>query len=296
MTIDVSLIVCSRNRGARLAPCLDAIAALYLQGIDFELVLVDNGSTDDTAEIMRQFLCRFPAPGTFVIAREPGNSAGRNAGVAVSRGTVVAFTDDDCYVRPDFIEQVHRVFRDPRVGFMAGRILLHDPRDHPITINESTEPLRFPAGRFVECGVVQGANMAFRRQALVAAGGFDPRFGAGTSYAGEDWDLAARVGAAGYDGVYAPGPTVSHHHGRDASAAERLVKFYNHGSGAVTAKLLLAPGTRWTYARGTARRILGDLKQHRRKILQQTAGAVAYWREQRAGNGTTVGRVEGAGW
>jgi glycosyltransferase involved in cell wall biosynthesis len=234
----VSLIVCTRNRAAQLGPCLEALSGLRHSG-PWELILVDNGSTDGTDAVLKAFVATAPVPACYVFEPVAGLARARNTGVAAASGEVVAFTDDDCYVAPDLIDQVAAAFADPAVGYAGGRILLHDPQDARITIMESTEPQRFPPRSFLRTGQFQGANMAFRRAALQAAGGFDTLFGAGSYFPAEDIDALAAVSCGGWTGVYAPGIVVSHHHRRREADVPALSREYDRGRGAYHMKLLL---------------------------------------------------------
>lgn len=277
MQTAVSLIICTRNRAEQLSACLAAVSGIRCAQ-PWETVIVDNGSRDETEAVVTRFFNRNAVRGRYAREPESGLSRARNTGVNASSGDIVAFTDDDCYPAPDLLDRICEIFADPRIGFMGGRILLHDPGDYPLTVNESMETLRFSAGSIVPCAAVQGANMAFRRTALVAIGGFDPSLGAGTPFPAEDWDAVARVCSSGWDGGYFPAPAVSHHHGRTATEAASHLRTYHYGSGAVFAKLLMDRSTRWSYGRHWARRILGDAKCHRRKLLHQFHGAFDYWR------------------
>ena len=277
---DASIIISTRNRAPSLARCLETVRLIRAE-TPWELIVVDNGSTDDTAEVLRAFAQRSRLRVRVVSEPVPGLARARNAGARVARGQVLIFTDDDCYVQSDFIDQYRRIFNDPAIGFAGGRILLHDRTDYPLTINESEDEVRFPAGRPVPCGIIQGANMAFRRDALEAAGGFDERLGSGTAFPAEDWDMLTRVGAQGWAGGYFPGPTVSHHHGRKPHEARTLIRVYNIGSGAVYLKLAMNPETRRLYGPHVLRRMLGDMKFHQLKVAQQIYGALLFLREQR---------------
>jgi glycosyltransferase involved in cell wall biosynthesis len=239
----VSLIVCTKNRAERLATCLEHIARIEAP-FAWELIVVDNASSDHTRCVVQGFMARAAVCARYLLEPEPGNGVGRNAGIAQSLGEILVFTDDDCYVEPDYLSQVMRVFQDPGIGFMSGRIMLFDKSDYPITINQSEQAIPVAAGGAVYVGLVQGANLAFRRQALREAGLFDPNFGAGTRYAGEDWELAIRVCTKGWAGGYFPGPVVQHHHGRKAEHIKALERFYQLGEGALYAKGLLDPDLR----------------------------------------------------
>ena len=82
-------------------------------GLSFELVVVDNNSTDSTRAAVEHFARAALFPVTYVFERQPGLSFARNAGVAGSRGSIIVFTDDDCYPREDLLDQVDAAFRDP---------------------------------------------------------------------------------------------------------------------------------------------------------------------------------------
>jgi glycosyltransferase involved in cell wall biosynthesis len=277
--VDLSLIICTRNRAEPLDRCLDAVAAVSFRGA-WELVMVDNASTDGTRDVIERFAASAPFPVRYVHQPVKGLSNARNAGLEAARGPLIAFTDDDCYPQPDLLDRVTAAFADPRLGYVSGRILLHDPTDYPATINESTTPLRFPAGNYLAPGAIKGANLHFRREALDRAGGFDPLFGSGALFPSEDVDTAARVGRLGYDGAYDPTIVVSHHHGRKHADIGSLLKAYDIGRGAYHAKLALhdrAAGAAWRGWRGLARRGL-----HRPASLWwEAAGAIGYWRARR---------------
>jgi len=181
----------------------------------------------------------------------------RNLGLSVARGEIIAFTDDDCYPAENFLETTCQCFEeDARLGFVGGRILLHDPTDYPITIQKSEEPQHILPGAFIPAGLIQGANFSFRSVALRSVGGFDPRFGAGTRFCPEDIDALARLSACGWHGRYDPRPLVYHHHRRKTRVeADRLMRQYDRGRGAYYAKCILNPTLRWAYARAWYRRM-----------------------------------------
>lgn len=236
--MDISLVICTRNRADRLPACLQSLLALRYAGA-WECVLVDNGSTDGTAGVLAAFAAT--APMRVQVVQQPVKGLGnaRNAGIVAAQGAIVAFTDDDCYPAPEFLQAIAAAFRVPGLGYTSGRVLLHDPTDFPSTISLSTEPESIEAGQYVRPGVIKGANMAFRRQALLDIQGFDPLFGSGASFPSEDCDAAARASLAGWSGRYEPSIVVSHHHGRKAHEADALYRSYDIGRGAYHTKLLL---------------------------------------------------------
>ena len=138
---------------------------------EWELVIVDNGSTDGTAEWLRGFAERSSLRPLLVSEPKPGLGGARNAGIAKATGQIIAFTDDDCYVSPDFLIRIVEIFRDERIGFMGGRILLHDHTDIPITIRQDAEIQVIRPYSFIQAGELQGANMAVRRSLVAEVGG-----------------------------------------------------------------------------------------------------------------------------
>lgn len=272
---EVSLILCTRNRARGLSAALEAIGRITFAR-PWELVVVDNGSTDDTSSVVARFAAAAPMPVRTVMQPIKGLSNARNAGLAAARGQIIAFTDDDCYPSPDFLTAVdHSFSRNDSLGFVTGRIMLHDPEDCRVTINESLEPLVFAPGAYLAPGMVKGANLSFRRSALDAAGGFDPLFGSGALFPSEDVDTAARVSRLGWYGAYDPDIVVSHHHGRRNADIAALLQAYDIGRGAYHAKLLLHDRAYRAGMAGWVRLPL-RMKSRPQSLLGELQGAVHY--------------------
>jgi glycosyltransferase involved in cell wall biosynthesis len=247
---DLSLIICTRNRAAQLAETLKRVAKIRSR-LFWELIIADNGSTDRTNEVIQEHIAASHRPVRTISTPGRGVSYARNAGWQTAESGIIAYIDDDCYPAEDYLDAVFECFaKNPSLGFVGGRILLHDPSDRRITIQESLERRSFPPKSFISPGVIQGANLAFRRAALKAAGGFDLWFGAGALFTGEEAELLARISAAGWSGAYDPGPLVYHHHGRKTASAERRLAWsYDRGRGAYYAKCILNNGMRRLYIR-----------------------------------------------
>lgn len=273
--MDISLVICTRNRAAQLGPCLQYVSALRYDGA-WELVVVDNGSSDNTAEVIKSFAATAAFPVRYVLQPVKGLGNARNAGIAAASGDIIAFTDDDCYVAPDFLDATMRAFRNPKVGFTTGRVSLYDPTDYPATINESRVPKSFPHQRYLPPGGVMGANMAFRSDVLKAIKGFDPLFGSGALFPAEDCDAAARASLAGWDGVYDPEIEVAHHHGRKADSIDKLQRDYDIGRGAYHAKLMLSCGALRHALRGWGRLITLRLRRRPVSAYWESYGAIGY--------------------
>lgn len=246
---DLSIVIATRNRAAFLPAALESLLRVK-SALKWEAIFVDNASNDATSEVLEAFRRSCSIPVTVLTEPRPGAGRARNTGWRAATGSVIGFIDDDCYPAPDYVDQVYKCFENAELGFVGGRVLLHDPTDLRITIREGTEPELLPAGRFIYAGFLQGANWAVRRTALEEVGGFDPNLGPGTPFVCEEVELQARLSAAGWIGAYDPSPLVYHHHRRKSSRdLDALQRTYDLGRGAYYAKCLLDPRLRVRYAR-----------------------------------------------
>ena len=237
----ISVIVCTLNRAEQLRRCIDAFRKVETKR-PWELIVVDNGSTDGTAEFLKS-----QKHLTYVREERRGLPKAQNAGLRVAGGDIVSFTDDDCYVTPNYIEALRSAFDyNPHVDFVSGRILLFDPEDKPITINTGTEPKVYPAYSYMPPGEVQGCNMAFRRSAIDRVGGFDEYLPSAA-----DVGIVADVLQSGGAGIFDPNIVIYHHHGRKTQKQYHdLMVRYDIGRGAYYAKGLLQSNYRKAYMKG----------------------------------------------
>ena len=270
--MQISLIVCTRDRAAQLGQALDAFARIETR-LEWELLAVDNGSSDDTAQVLRDFAQRFPRARVLSEPRAGGSRA-KNLGWKSARGEIIALTDDDCYPREDFIDRVWDCFQDPTIGYLGGRVLLFDPTDYRMTIQEREDRVELPARSFVPAGLIHGANFSIRRALLERVGGFDVRLGPGTPLSAEEVDVMARVSGLGWKGAYDPRPVVYHHHRRKlASDAQKAMTGYDLGRGAYYLKGMLNPSIRSPYFKAWLRAIP---RQNPRRTLRELRGSAMY--------------------
>ena len=238
--MQVSLILCTRNRASRLRDALASICRAFERepAIEAEIVVVDNASTDGTADDLAKFAATSPIRTVVVSEPRPGLCAARNRGLRSATGDVIAFTDDDCRVSETYASELVAHFAaDDGPVLRGGRIELGDRDDLPITIK--TEPsIRRLDRKLHTGGFVHGANMAFAREIYERIGDFDERFGAGAWFrAADDADFVYRAYRAGFTVEYVPDMVVTHHHGRrDLDEAFRLHDNYDFGDGALFAK------------------------------------------------------------
>jgi glycosyltransferase involved in cell wall biosynthesis len=197
----VSVVVCSYNGGTTLGECLQSLVSLDYP--DYEVILVDDGSTDDTPDIA----ARFPDVRTI---RQPnrGLSAARNAGLQAATGRVVAYTDSDCVADRAWLSNLMLAMNDQQVDAIGGPNV-PPPSDGMVAMCVAASP-GGPSHVMIDDRLaehVPGCNMAFDRARLLALGGFDEQF----RQAGDDVDICWRFLDAGHSIGYAPGALVWHH-------------------------------------------------------------------------------------
>lgn len=292
--VKISVLICTRNRAEGLGSCLTAIAIAQQNAPGLgEVVIVDNNSTDGTADVLQAWAMDKDFPVTLVLATRPGLAAARNVGLSVARGEVIAMTDDDCCVAPDYLSEVDRAFSNPtESSVVGGRIDLGDPTDLPITIKPSDQPETFVGSR-MPSGFIMGANLMMTASTLQRIGFFDERFGAGARFiAAEDTDFLVRAMIAKIPISYTPKVKVAHFHGRKELADARLLYVgYSFGDGALFAKYLLSqPFVLRSFA-GILKRIASEIVRPsndpimgRRKsvwrLKQQARGFASYIRHR----------------
>lgn len=195
-------VVCSTYGRAELLPALfDSLAAQHMEPDEFELVVVDNGSRDETGAVLERLAAS--APFTTRVLALPvnrGAAGGRNAAWRAASAEIVAFTDDDCTPTPEWLERgVAALEAQGPDAFVAGATGPTPSQAHllerPFSRSLSVAEMRF----FETC------NIFYRRRDLEEADGLDERLGTG-----EDTDLALRLIEAGRRPVWEPAALVHH--------------------------------------------------------------------------------------
>lgn len=257
-SLRISVLIATRARPDGLARCLESVAR-QSRPAD-RVVVVENAIRDAATAQVVERAAAAGLPCELVYEPVPGLGRAHNRGLAELREDVVAVTDDDVVTGPSWLEAIATGFaRDERIGVVTGRIQPMELETEAQRLIERyarfdkgasawsaslAQPLAdrlfpFAAGTFGS-----GANMSFRREALVAIGGFDDALGAGTLARGGD-DLAAFLDViqAGWTIRYEPAAVIAHEHPRSMDALERQMFGYGAGLTAyLTRAVLRNPG------------------------------------------------------
>ena len=211
----VSVVVCVYNGCSTIKECLEGIQKLNYPF--FEVIVVDDGSTDGTHELVSEFDVR--------LIRTPNNglSAARNLGMRSSKGEIVAYIDSDAYPDQDWLNYLVQEFNNSDFAAIGG------PNISPENLGFKASCVNYAPGspthvlygdRIAEH--IPGCNMAFRKSALQNIGGFDPLF----RIAGDDVDVCWRLQEMGENIGFSPSALVWHHRRKTISSYWRQQYFY----------------------------------------------------------------------
>jgi GT2 family glycosyltransferase len=232
--MDLSVCIVNWNGGAFLPACMESIFETT-GGLEIEVIVVDNGSTDGSADLIERL---FPAATLVEHGRNDGFSAANNIAIERSSGRYLLFLNPDTIVEPGSLERMVSFLDGDESAGAVGCRLYHpvtgsvessarsDPELVPLLWNLVYLDRAFPRsplfGRYRmsdrpadeprEVDWVTGACMMARREAIAAVGGFDPRF---FMYC-EDIDICRRIRAVGWKIFYCPGASVGHYRGRSS--------------------------------------------------------------------------------
>jgi len=221
----ISVVIATYNRAALLAECLQHLSRQPLLPGD-EVIVVDNGSTDDTPLVIADAQDLFAVPLRHLVETKAGKSNAIATALHVATGDVIAFTDDDVDVEPSWVKEIRVVMSDPGVALAGGPVTprwetgpprwLRAAAAREDTFGRLAAPLgllnygpqSFPLGP----RTVLGANLVVRADVLKKLGGYASHLGKlrGTLLSGEDHELCMRVQSAGFRAVWWPELRVTH--------------------------------------------------------------------------------------
>jgi len=217
----VSVLLPTHNRRAQVLRACQALARQDYPHDSFEVLVVDNASTDDTAAHVQACAPHAPIAIRYLYEAQTGKVHALNTGMAAAAGQVLAFLDDDCEPRPEWLRHLLGGFHEPGVGVVAGPAYSHFPQEV-----EDDPERRFLARKFLgdfTLGETRrelrgwesplGCNMAVLAEAARRVGGFSRAFGPKGNVKGayEESDFAWRIARAGYRLWYEPQAAVDHY-------------------------------------------------------------------------------------
>ena len=196
----ISVLVCTYNGARTIRDCLDALEQLDYP--DYEVIVVDDGSTDATAAIAREYDC------LLIQTENRGLACARNTGLQTATGEIVAYIDDDAYPDPHWLTYLAFTFLN------TPHVAVGGPNLPPSEDGSIAECVAHAPGGPVhvlltdsEAEHIPGCNMAFRKHCLEEIGGFDPQF----RTAGDDVDVCWRLQEKGWTLGFSPAAMVWHH-------------------------------------------------------------------------------------
>lgn len=209
----ISIVLCTRNRARLLERALASLGELEHPKLDFELLVIDNASSDRTPAIARAFAERAAFPVRVLSEPRAGLSHARNRGAAEARGRHLLFTDDDQRVHRAWLVEHRRVAERWGARVVQGAIELAFVDGRPDWLHGKLESIlgrTLPLPEGPADIDLYGGNVAIERSLLLELGGFEPELGKGASGWGEDSELSRRLSARRERVVYAPGAIVEH--------------------------------------------------------------------------------------
>jgi GT2 family glycosyltransferase len=221
----ISVVICTYNGSRTIRDSLEGIARLDYP--NFEVIVIDDGSTDGTANIVREYDVRL------IQTENLGLSHARNTGMEAARGEIVAYIDDDAYPDAHWLQYLAAMFRTTNHAGIGGPNLppLSDGAIAHCVANAPGGPVHvLLSDRVAEH--IPGCNMAFRKACLEAIGGFDPQF----RVAGDDVDVCWRLQERGWTLGFHPSAVVWHHRRNSVRAYWRQQRGYGRAEGLLKKK------------------------------------------------------------
>ena len=217
----ISVIVATRDRATLLKGTLEALCGQVSPGCPVEIIIVDNGSVDQTRQVVETAAAQSRIPIVYLTEPRPGKSHALNTAAAHAQGDLLVFTDDDVLPSPKWLAAYAQAFSETGADYAAGRILplwektpprWLTPDQHGVVAASDGGPRRLFLQGVQDWVMPIGANMAVRRHVLDRVGGWNPDLGKlkDSLRTGEDHEFALKMLAAGFAGVYEPEACARH--------------------------------------------------------------------------------------
>ena len=254
----ITVVLCTYNRDRSLRRTLNSVAESVFSGsVEWEILVVDNNSTDQTRKIVDEFCSRYPGRFRYLFEAQQGKSYALNAGVREARGDILAFTDDDVTVHPSWLENLTAPLQNEEWAGVGGRVIpqwhCSPPRWLSVENRHASGPLVMfdpqpEPGQL--SGAPIGANMAFRREMFERHGGFRTDLGPQAAKYGtnEDSEFGDRLLAGGERLRYEPSALVYHPIPKNRIEKQYFLKWWFHkGQGGIR-QYGVRPGTKYYLA------------------------------------------------
>jgi glycosyltransferase involved in cell wall biosynthesis len=242
--MNISIIIASYNRASALRQFLQELdRQIVPEGAEWEVLIVDNNSSDETRAVAESFATLNPQRFKYVFEGRRGKSLALNAGIQKAAGEILVFTDDDCVPNSDWLACILDEFAsDSSLSVVGGRVELYNQQDKPVSIRTCRER-KVVSSSDLLFSLLIGCNMSIRRTVFDVVMEFDPFLGPGTKMGAvfEDVDFLYRAFKRGLKLIYSPKVLVYHNHGRRTDTEiQALNKKYAVGRGAFYCKHILS--------------------------------------------------------
>ena len=228
----VAVILCTYNRCRALAVALESVAASQVpEAVDWEVLVIDNNSKDQTREVVEAFIQKYPGRFRYFFEVRQGKSCALNSGIREARGEILAFMDDDVTVDPNWLYELVKPLSDPQLAGTGGRVYLPNDFSPPSWMAIEGQNSLVSILALFDLGPDSGPiakppvgnNMAFRKAIFTKYGGFRTDLGPtpGSEIRHEDTEFGSRVLKGGEKILYVPSAIVRH-----AIPERRLKKEY----------------------------------------------------------------------
>ncbi|HEV2522836.1 MAG TPA: glycosyltransferase [Candidatus Acidoferrales bacterium] len=256
--MEITVVLCTFNRSKTLASALNSAAALVLpESIDWEVLVVDNNSNDQTREVATDFCTRHPGRFRYQFEPQPGLSHARNAGIREAKGDIIAFMDDDVIVEPAWLQNLTANLHNGEWAGVGGRVFpeWNCPPPGWLLLDQWYALGPLPNFNFGSeaCELTEppfGANMAFRKTMFEKHGGFRTDLGRrpNSLMSNEDTEFGGRLLATGERLRYEPSAIVYHPVEENRVKKEYFLAWWFHKGEANIRQFGIRPGTKYYLA------------------------------------------------